>query len=257
MTAPESPKPHNPYVGPRAFKYGEKLYGRDREVLELLDLLIAERIVLLYSPSGAGKSSLVQAGLIPELEQEGFTVLPVIRVNQDLPASTDGDRYLYSTLLSLEEGQAEADQLDEAVLVDMSLNDYLTRREAELAASEPGLEGLVLIFDQFEEILTLDPTNQAARQNFFKSVGEALRQPHRWVLFSMREDYLAGLDPYLRLIPTRLNTTFRLDLLNEAVAREAIQKPAETGGVTFAGEAAAKLMDDLRWVKVQQPDWQY
>ena len=43
----------NPYIGPRAFQTGEILYGRDREVEELLDLLIAERIVLLHSPSGA------------------------------------------------------------------------------------------------------------------------------------------------------------------------------------------------------------
>src|SRR5512139_1071945 len=76
----------NPYVGPRAFQTGEKLYGRDSEVQQLLDLLIAERIVLLYSPSGAGKSSLVQAGLIPCLRDEGFRVLPVTRVNLDPPA---------------------------------------------------------------------------------------------------------------------------------------------------------------------------
>ena len=49
----------NPYVGPRAFQDGETLYGRDREVAKLLNLLIAERIVLLYSPSGAGKTSLL------------------------------------------------------------------------------------------------------------------------------------------------------------------------------------------------------
>lgn len=61
----------NPYVGPRAFQYGEKIYGRNREVLDLLDLLIAERITLLHSPSGAGKTSLVQAGLVPRLEREG------------------------------------------------------------------------------------------------------------------------------------------------------------------------------------------
>ncbi len=50
-----------------------------RETAELLDLLIAERIVLLSSPSGAGKTSLVQAALIPVLEDEGFRVLPVMR----------------------------------------------------------------------------------------------------------------------------------------------------------------------------------
>jgi len=78
----------NPYVGPRAFETGEKLYGRDRESRELLDLLIAERIVLLHSPSGAGKSSLVQAGLIPGLREQGFRVLPVVRVNLEPPSTS-------------------------------------------------------------------------------------------------------------------------------------------------------------------------
>ena len=55
-----NPRP-NPYVGPRSFQTGQKLYGRDRELRELASLLIAERIVLLHSPSGAGKSSLIQA----------------------------------------------------------------------------------------------------------------------------------------------------------------------------------------------------
>src|SRR5512143_3076241 len=82
MTA--EPRP-NPYVGPRAFQQGETLYGRDREVQELLDLLIAERIVLLYSPSGAGKSSLLNAALIPRLRAEDFHVRPPVRVNTEAP----------------------------------------------------------------------------------------------------------------------------------------------------------------------------
>jgi len=56
---------NNPSVGPRSIGGKEhedkKLYGREREVDDLLDLVIAERIVLLYSPSGAGKTSLLQA----------------------------------------------------------------------------------------------------------------------------------------------------------------------------------------------------
>ena len=55
----------NPYVGPQSFRRGDALYGRDREVADLLDLLIAERVVLLHSPSGAGKTSLIQARLLP------------------------------------------------------------------------------------------------------------------------------------------------------------------------------------------------
>jgi len=82
----------NPYVGPRAFQYGERIYGRTREVLDLLDLVIAERITLLHSPSGAGKTSLVQAGLIPRLEGEGFRVLPPTRVGLAWRMERDDER---------------------------------------------------------------------------------------------------------------------------------------------------------------------
>ena len=72
----------NPYVGPRAFAAGERLFGRDRELADLVDLVIAERIVLLYAPSGAGKSSLLHAGLIPRLRAEGLVPRPVARVGR-------------------------------------------------------------------------------------------------------------------------------------------------------------------------------
>src|SRR5690349_21673629 len=114
--------PPNPYVGPRSFQTGEKLYGRERELRDLLGLLIAERIVLLHSPSGAGKTSLVQAALIPQLQEQDFQVLPVMRVSlEPVPLAADGrapatngasaqgastgaNRYILSLLLSLEEG---------------------------------------------------------------------------------------------------------------------------------------------------------
>ena len=84
----EAPPPAdrpNPYPGARPFSSDETIYGRGREVTELRDLLIARRIVLLYSPSGAGKSSLIEAGLRPRLQHD-FRVLPTIRVSlQALP----------------------------------------------------------------------------------------------------------------------------------------------------------------------------
>ncbi|NJN68247.1 MAG: hypothetical protein HC884_16805 [Chloroflexaceae bacterium] len=316
-----SPTRPNPYVGPRAFTAGERLYGRNQEIRQLLNLLIAERIVLLYSPSGAGKTSLVQSALIPTLEREGFPVLPVMRVSlterQPVPgdqtepvpsvgAATPGpsqrqelstfsppsppppsphlpNRYILSLLLSLEESLPPEEQTPPERLATMPFSDYLDAlppRPA-LAASgdegegegedegegeheedhtfdrsenEPASHKQVLIFDQFEEILTIDPTDQMAKTAFFAQVGAVLENRNRWALFVMREDYTAALDPYLRPIPTRFSTSFRLDLLGEAAARLAIQEPARHAGVEFSDAAATRLVDDLRRVRVQGPD---
>ena len=255
----------NPYVGPRSFRAGEALYGRDREVLELLDLVIAERIVLLYSPSGAGKTSLVQAALVPALEREGFVVRPMMRVGMEppagLPAESQVNRYVLSSLLSLEEGLAAAQQKPMAELAGTSFQEYLKPSHTSAGGTNPGnstrdgsTANEVLIFDQFEEILTVDPTDQAAKEVFFAQVGAVLRDRRRWALFSMREDYVAALDPYLRPIPTRLGNTYRLDLLGEQAAQQAVQQPAVKVGIDFTNAAARKLVDNLRRVRVQRTD---
>ncbi|MBP1700927.1 MAG: repeat, subgroup, partial [Chloroflexi bacterium] len=262
----------NPYVGPRPFQAGEKLYGRDREIRELLDHFIAERIVLLYSPSGAGKTSLLSAGLIPELVKNGFQVLPTIRVSieqnvdgsgetqqaadQGTGAASHANRYVLSTLLSLEEDLPAEQQIPIGELANLTILDYLTRRTSakDTDQEEAGTTAQVLIFDQFEEVLTLNPTDKDGKTEFFAQVGAALRDRDRWALFVMREDYIGSVDPYVRPIPTRLNNRFRLDLLSEEAARQAMQQPANLAGVEFTDEAAIKLADDLRRVQVQQPD---
>ena len=62
----------NPYVGPRAFEEEESQYffGRDQEIEILSSLVMARRVSLFFAQSGAGKSSLLRAGLIPELTRQ-------------------------------------------------------------------------------------------------------------------------------------------------------------------------------------------
>jgi WD40 repeat protein len=253
MTAPTQARVSDPYVGPVSFRRGDPLYGRDREREDLLDLLIAERIVLLYSPSGAGKSSLIESALVPALRDADFEVLPTIRVTHALPPEpgmpVPRNRYVLGTLLSLEEGVAQDRQRPVAELATMTLREYLNAHADR--DGQPGNE--VLIFDQFEEVLTADPTDEQAKHAFFRELGEVLRDRGHWALFSMREDFLAALDPYLRYVPTRLSVTFRLDLLSVPQALEAIRRPARRVGVEFAEDAARRLVDDLRTVRVQRP----
>jgi hypothetical protein len=53
------------------------------------------------------------------------------------------------------------------------------------------------------------------------------------------------LDPYLRAIPTRLRSTFRLELMGREAAQQAVQMPAEKVDVTFTDAAAEQLVKDL------------
>jgi Novel STAND NTPase 1/FHA domain len=248
--------PEMPFVGPRSYNTGEKLFGRKRETLELLDRLIAERIVLLYSPSGAGKTSLVQAGLVPALRDEDFTVPTVARVKFEVRKGLTepvANHYVFALMLSLEEAIPREQQFSTTTLARMTLPEYLEQRWP--TVGERG--GWALIVDQFEEVLAIDPTDWPQKKEFFSQLGSALRSEERWALFSMREEYIAGLEPYRDLIPTQLHSDYRIDLLNYEQAQLAMRKTTELAGVVFEEDAARRLADDLRRVKVQRSETQF
>ena len=100
-------KTANPYVGPSTFQIGDRdrYFGREREASALLARVVSERLLLFYAQSGAGKSSLINARLIPQLEeQEYFAVLPVGRVGGALPHGVPADTnpFLYNLMASLD-----------------------------------------------------------------------------------------------------------------------------------------------------------
>ena len=225
----------NPYVGPKPFEVGQPLFGRDREVSELRYLLTSERIVVLYSPSGAGKSSLVQAGLIPKVS-ERFDVWGPTRVNQTPPPGVE-NRYVWSTIAGLEKSGS---------MRQMSLKEYVSQRTHELNP--------LLIFDQFEEVLRVDPVDLNVKRAFFEQLGDVFRDPQIWALFILREDFLAQLDPYARLIPTHLQNRYRIDRLTREAAIDSIVKPTENTARKYAAGVVDTLVDNLAKVKVQQLD---
>ena len=132
-------------------------------------------VTALFGRSGAGKTSLVQAGLIPRLDdEEDFWVSEPMRVGREPEAGSSleaGNRYIFSLLLSLEEAKPAVEQLGEAELAALDFETYLANHLPEAA----GERDQVFIFDQFEEILTVDPFDEAGKVEFFNQVGQALR----------------------------------------------------------------------------------
>lgn len=252
----------SPYVGTESIQTGQALFGRDHEIELLTDLLIARRIVLLHSPSGAGKTSLINAGLLPALVKEHFTVLPVVRVNKAVPMEVQAvsdpsqvNRYTISALLSLDADPSLAVRLTASELSTMDLETYLELRRPPDDPDQP----LLLILDQFEELLTADPIDLDKKQQFMIGLGKALEDRRTWALFSMREDFVGGLDPFLQYIPTQLSARVRLDLLSKEGAEQAIRRPTpedeefqEGLYETFTQGAASLLAEDLRTMLVQQ-----
>lgn len=262
-TAASSTDSANPYVGPRTFTYADRarFFGREREARELLSLITAERLVLFYASSGAGKSSLLHTRIIPGLAAKGFEVLPVGRVSGQFLGDAPGaspNPFVLSLALSLDQSDAQPQDLAPLPLADFL--DGLVQQPngdfayeppgpdepEEAATSAPPLPPRALFIDQFEEILTTHLGDWEKRADFFGQLRQALEaDPLLWVVLTMREDYVASLAPYAHLLPGGLRSRYYMQRMDYAAAREAVRGPvADTR--PFAPGVAEKLVDNLR-----------
>ena len=246
--------PSNPYVGPRTFTAdeGPLLFGRDQEAQELITLIISERAVLFYAPPGAGKSSLINAKIVPGLEEEGFEVLPIGRVSgQDAGTAAADNIFIFNLIQSLNQKDNESNRF-----LKMSLPDFLNNlvlgdggfgfNDRYIYSEDTVLKPRVLIIDQFEEILSTNLTFWEQREEFFRQLGEALAQDEKlWLLLAMVEDSIAGIDPYTYYLPDHLRHRYYMQKPDRQTALEMVSKPALLAGRPFVPGAAEILVDNL------------
>ncbi len=262
----------NPYVGPRTFSFAERqlFFGREREARDLLARVLSERLLLFYAQSGAGKSSLLNTRLIPQLQEErGFVVLPLGRVGGELPVGVEqvDNVYAFNLMLSIDAGN------DPARLAHLTLAEFLARLARRTIADASGRErkGWVydaapspgqtvpgagvrryaLLIDQFEEIITAHPAAWREREDFFQQLDRAMEaDPNLWVVLTLREDFVAALDPYAPLLADHLRGRFYMERMGREAALEAIKQPAARFGRPFAPGVAETLLNDLSQVRV-------
>ena len=242
-----------PYVGPRPYERYDPapFFGRDHEADELVSLIISSWEVLFYAQSGAGKTSLLNAGAIPLLEEEGFEVLPLARVQGVIPNGIQSEDiknlYVFNTLMSWAKEEANPERLAQ-----MSLTEYLKERKYSTDDEGQPLPR-ALIFDQFEELFTLYQDRWNDRNEFFVQVRDAIKNEKHLlrVIFTIREDCIAQLDPYAHLLPEKLRTRFRMERLRRDAALAAVTGPLRETERSFAQGVAEKLVEDLLKTRVE------
>jgi hypothetical protein len=215
------------FPGLRAFDVDEHrvFFGRGGEVTRLAGLLrsAAQRAegaaLVVVGPSGCGKSSLVRAGLLPRMADEtGWWTLPPI-----LPG-TDPVAALVRRLA------ASAQQLHPdwtVAKVRHQLVDHGLTGLADELLQAAGASRLLVVVDQFEELLTQTPHEQRVR--FAQLLGPALGGPMQ-VVATLRPEFLNQLltDSDLAGLPTCLHA---LRPLRRDALRAVIEGPAKLAGI--------------------------
>ena len=157
--------------------------GRDKDIKKLIEWIgdTYHKLIIIYGPSGVGKSSMVEAGLVPALKQTMIGTRKVLSVT--LRTYTNWQRELgkriaralvvagVKTRLSAEHGGSPVELLEQ--LQDNEQSNLLT----------------VLIFDQLEEFFFVC-SNPRECQVFFEFLRDCLNCSSVKVVISLREEYL-------------------------------------------------------------------
>ncbi len=190
------------------------------------------RLTVLHARSGAGKTSLLRAGLAPRLIREGR--IPVFA------------RALDDPVLAVKHALAAA-SVDPwpALLSQLTLSDFLGM-VCQLLPRR--VQALVLILDQFEEFFVFRPARNQ-RQPFiddFANCYDDSNLPVRFVI-ALRDDYFAYLTDFEQRIRSIFQNHFWLEAMSREEAAQAITAPAAklAQPVVYAQDLLDALLDDL------------
>jgi len=214
-----------PYVGlvPYTEEDSRFFFGREKDQQVIVSNLFASKLTILYGASGVGKSSLLRAGVVNELNDraakaivaEGAPDLAVVYFNDWKANALLGLKLALISAL-------EACGVTPAADLQRSL-------AAIIRDVAPVFDGcIMMIFDQFEEYF-LYQAGEAGAGSLAVEFAEAANDPRLPVSFlvCLRDDALSKMDRFKTLIPSLFSNYLRVQPLTRWQAQRAIVLPVE------------------------------
>lgn len=253
----------NRYPGVKPFERTEQniFFGRDQDIEQLYELILLEKLVILFGKSGYGKSSLLNAGIIPRLEEASETdaeyFLPIpIRFGAYMAG-----KQAIPPLQQIKQRLAEQLQPSTEMTFIDSLRPEASLWKAFKERQTSEQHRFLLIFDQFEELFTYPQEQQNAFKRqlaelLYVTIPQSIRDAAEALpdadydrlvarldvkaVLAIRSDQLSLLDQLKDALPAILHIRYELKPLQTDQARMAIIKPAAmVSGQNFSTEPFA------------------
>jgi tetratricopeptide (TPR) repeat protein len=228
----------NPGVLPYGSEHFGRLSSRDGETRAIASLWAQNRLTVVHGPAGAGKTSLLQAGVIPHLQASSPSIPAVGRVTSlaafPTPSIFRRNPYTLALLSAWAPGETPVR------LSGMTISDFVERQ----LLTQPRV---MLAIDQFEELYRGPQGRHKDRDLLLDDLAKALaRYKELRVLIIIRDDALADFEDSKNLMP---DATFYVPGLHREGAIRAVSELVARAGRILADDAAAALAAEFLAVR--------
>jgi Novel STAND NTPase 1/TIR domain/Protein of unknown function (DUF1566) len=241
-----------PFRGLSSFDVDDALlfYGRDRETGELLERLRKDSFLSVVGNSGSGKSSLVQAGLIPALHRgrfhDGKSWVGSWRIAILRPGD-DPFRELAEALPDLKPETSPDSRADFIDGTKKQLSQGVEGLRSRIAGLVPRGSHTLLVIDQFEELFTLTEEIENRRRfidSLFKAAQSGGERPVH-VLITLRADFYSHCWQHPELLKRTAANQYNVGRLSPEGLRQVIEKPLALAGATAELGLVEGILNDL------------
>ena len=245
--------PNCPYKGLSAFREEDAdfFFGRDEFIKKLVKAVNTKSLFPIVGASGSGKSSVVFAGLVPQLRKNGNVQIVSFRPG-DNPFDALAVALKQFAVSSANSSQENADKerLEELELeIDLrhdkkALHEFIKKITTATLTTNNHNPRFIIIADQFEELYTLTPPEQ--RQSFLDILLYAIKfTPLFTLVLTMRADFYGKAIAYRPFSDALQEGLYNLAPMNYEELESAIAKPAQVMKVDLEEGLTSRLIKDI------------
>ena len=234
----------SPYPGLMHFsrKYAPVFFGREMEVGDILDRMRGPegRFIIISGDSGVGKSSVVDAGVLPKIEEGGLLDSKPGLCVRMLPSQ--GNHPFNSLMTTLGTFATRAGLDPEDILKTLKQSpETLTSQIQNILSNGTDCKDLVLFLDQMEELFTAQNLEESTK--FLKALYKATQEGALWVVATIRSDHLHHCHGHPDMLGIlRGPGHYPLGAIESFMLSAMIVKPARCAGLSITDILADRIV---------------